>query len=547
MSERIELITSIIEVLPNIKISQDFNESYGDVGGKIQVQLTNVVLEFDIEIKPPYPLQFHETESIRFINPKLLEYNHVNGDGSICIHTHHSPNLEEKLRWDFESLKDWVRNYYILKNKDSHYEHIIVNEYQGDILSTYLFTEINHNFIKNTFGNFIYTLQAEGQVGKRKRLTFLIKGLYLGNSFNQCNWSKYYIEPQQTDLIGLYVYIENPPVKHRRFIVESWTELETFVSQKFLKFLYNLNKSGYFKKKELKQFPLLIGYKISSGEIHWQCAIIDTNNFPNETVKLDKDWGGAFKDMPIKWSSTKNISYKYFFGRGKLTDKITDKKILIVGIGAVGSIVANTLTRGGCRFLSLVDYDVKEPENICRSEYDFSSGINDKVFDLGLKLVSISPFIEIIPDAFMMDALKYFVNNSKLQNNVIKRIEEFDIIIDCTADDDVTFILDTLDLKSELISLSITNNANELLCSVKPNLYEWLKNRDSFIKKNDEPLYAPTGCWSPTFKASYNDINVLVQFALKHINFTIESGKQLRHFYLSTELEKGFNIKLNQF
>jgi hypothetical protein len=38
-----------------------------------------------------------------------------------------------------------------------------------------------------------------------------------------------------------------------------------------------------------------------------------------------------------------------------------------------------------------------------------------------------------------------------------------------------------------------------------------------------------------------------VQFAMKHINVSLEQGKMLRHFYLSTELEEDLKIKLHQF
>lgn len=85
MSDRANLITSIVETISNIKIIRHFTDVYGNVLGRVQVQQSEVVLEFDVEIKPPYPLQFHETETIRFINPELIEYNHVNRDGSICI------------------------------------------------------------------------------------------------------------------------------------------------------------------------------------------------------------------------------------------------------------------------------------------------------------------------------------------------------------------------------------------------------------------------------------------------------------------------------
>ena len=55
------------------------------------------------------------------------------------------------------------------------------------------------------------------------------------------------------------------------------------------------------------------------------------------------------------------------------------------------------------------------------------------------------------------------------------------------------------------------------------------------LKKNDvEDLYNPIGCWSPTFKASYNDISTLVQFALKHINIMV-SNKKLNSFVINQD------------
>ena len=42
----------------------------------------------------------------------------------------------------------------------------------------------------------------------------------------------------------------------------------------------------------------------------------------------------------------------------------------------------------------MLKFDVKEPENICRSEYSFITGINDKTIDLLNDLFSVSPFLE---------------------------------------------------------------------------------------------------------------------------------------------------------
>jgi ferritin-like protein len=111
----------------------------------------------------------------------------------------------------------------------------------------------------------------------------------------------------------------------------------------------------------------------------------------------------------------------------------------------------------------------------------------------------------------------------------------------------MAYILDKLTIKAEVINLSITNHSNELVCAVKPNMYTWLIDIFKRLPQDLTDLYNPTGCWSPTFKASYTDIAVLVQYAIKHINLCFEQNKPLRNFHLSTESSDGFTIKLNQY
>ena len=62
-----------------------------------------------------------------------------------------------------------------------------------------------------------------------------------------------------------------------------------------------------------------------------------------------------------------------------------------------------------------------------------------------------------------------------------------------------------------------------------------------------DDLHNPTGCWNPTFKASYNDINTLVQFAIKHINLRFEKDKALRNFVIESDDKDCLTIKLKEF
>lgn len=133
-------------------------------------------------------------------------------------------------------------------------------------------------------------------------------------------------------------------------------------------------------------------------------------------------------------------------------------------------------------------------------------------------------------------------------NDLQRRLLHYDIIIDCSTDNDLLYILSKLEL-NRYLTLSITNNAKELVCSVEPNSYKWVTNQYENVLENElEDVHNPTGCWSPTFKASYNDINTLVQFAIKHINLKMsDESKSLRNFVLKTNDEDIFSIKLDEF
>ena len=120
-------------------------------------------------------------------------------------------------------------------------------------------------------------------------------------------------------------------------------------------------------------------------------------------------------------------------------------------------------------------------------------------------------------------------------DNIRAELSNYDYIFDCSTDDDLMHILDKIDITSIIINLSITNHAQSLVCGVSPDTYKFVRHQFDNILENDvEDLYNPLGCWSPTFKASYNDISTLIHFALKHINIMV-SNKQLNSFVINQD------------
>ena len=544
MTNRLNKIVESISHLEDVVITKDFVLDGLSVKGDIKIKVEQVELDFSVVIYQQYPYQLHDTESITFINNKLIEYNHVNSDGSICVHTHQSQELKTKIEFDFYALKCWIKKYYINKDEDVHYEHIVIPSKPLDGYNYYfLFTEVGYMFKPGQFGLINYFPLSEGFDKSDKAYTNLIVSFNIDSRTVTCNWNERYSNKKGS--LGCFLFLSDPPVHHKRFAVENWKDLEPLVSQPFMDFLYTLDKRTFSKDKP-KIIPLLIGYKIPSSQYHWQVIIIQTDNFPNYGVKSDthKDrYFGKFYDQKIIWGQTKNISYKYFFGRGALNKRLTESKILIIGVGAIGSMIATTLVRGGCLNIDVCDYDIKEPDNICRSEYWFLTGLNNKIEEIANVLTAISPFVNVKINDKIIDFTKISIQDSYWIKTLEDYFNKYNIIFDCTTDNELANIFDKLDTNADIFNISLTNHAKNLVCIVKPNIYNWLCEVFRILEDDKADLYNPTGCWSPTFKASYNDISTLVQLAIKKINYDYGKEKPLRSFYLTVCENDSINIK----
>ena len=75
-----------------------------------------------------------------------------------------------------------------------------------------------------------------------------------------------------------------------------------------------------------------------------------------------------------------------------------DKKVLLIGVGGVGSHVAAALCRAGIGQLEIVDFDVVDESNLGRQYYD----VND---------------VGVVKVEAMMFLLFFFFNQSKLYSH----------------------------------------------------------------------------------------------------------------------------------
>jgi len=146
-------------------------------------------------------------------------------------------------------------------------------------------------------------------------------------------------------------------------------------------------------------------------------------NNPNETFKLTSD---HLEYLDILRSNPET----YLFARNKGVysqeeqDKLKKATVAIIGLGCVGGLVAQTLTRIGVPKLILVDFDVFDLKNINRQPYaafDTVGRLKTQVTEHELK--RINPLARPIPYPKGLDA-----------TNAEEIIKQADVVVQCVDD-----------------------------------------------------------------------------------------------------------------
>lgn len=131
-------------------------------------------------------------------------------------------------------------------------------------------------------------------------------------------------------------------------------------------------------------------------------------------------------------------------GEEKLKE-IEEKRVLLIGVGGVGSYALEALVRNGFRHITIVDFDKIELSNLNRQLITASTNIgNYKVFEAEKRALLINPNIKI-------NAINKILNKENIKSILD---DDFDYIIDACDSLDVKFALmeNSLHYKYKLIS-----------------------------------------------------------------------------------------------
>ena len=545
-------IKELIADVDGVGLVDEFSiDKAGSMTGRIIVDISQDGdgLEWVVIISPTYPFKAMGIEPIQFLNKSLIDYPHIMEGGNLCMHPADYENAESQFVNDLEQLKEWVDRYYVKGEKDAHYEHLVVNHYPiRERYYTFCFSENEEDFEEGDYGEVRYSYLATGQKNDCPVTNCVVQKFvsvkHVKKKDLPCMISSFYQKLQSLD--GVYCLLNDVPSMHNKFIVGDYDSIKGLFTQSQKNYIHSFVVSH---KGKYECFPLFCGYRIPGGGVHWQAMMLFMDNLPIEPVRIgtgkNRFWFTEFAQGQISWAETEDISYRYFFGRGAMPAELANKKVLIMGLGAIGSIVAETLTRCGAKHLTLCDIDNKEPGNVCRSAYSFFTGVTEKTLDLERLLTQISPHVDCAALKSVFDAVvKKYAAAHEDKTALSQLFDEFDVIFDCTTDNQLMRVIDATGTKAQVVNLSITNHAQDLICAFSPNVTETVLTIYSLLKRDTETdIYNPTGCWNPTFMASYNDIESKVQFAMKHIIRMLSREMPISNFYIT---EDELNISINR-
>lgn len=478
--------------------------------GIFEVVTTKETLRFTIFLSSNFPRQ-----GCVFFCEEVIGLKHVMQDGSICLKASPAVCLEDRLLLELEKLKIWIDKYYIGDYQDTHYEYL---SYLIVCPLTVIFEEsVDKPPVERDYGSFTY--RDLHDLGNADTTVQSVIALNLGN--RKCRWSSFYQQPSQQDYAGLWLMLDQQPVLNGRKTIVYWEDLIVLLNPQQRRAL----------KNALQEYPDLsmlngsilvaVGYHIpgdAGKEVHWDVIVTD----------------GDFS-KPIIWANSSNASYNRVFGRGAFDSAISEAKILIIGTGAIGSSLYTSLVRGGCRNISISDGDQIEPGNICRGDFSFVETKSSKVYALQNEGRKISPFVDVTIYSKIEPLLSVDNEYPELKSWLCG----FQFIFDCSTDKYLSVMIDEMQLPGTVLNLAISYGAKEMTVVTGMGNIHLLKSSlyDRISPMKRPPFFVATGCWSPTFEASWSEINIMLHYVLTEINHQVKNQVEIRSFYVQRTLD----------
>lgn len=286
------------------------------------------------------------------------------------------------------------------------------------------------------------------------------------------------------------------------------------------------------------QCLLLLGYRIPNrvgetpAEVHWDTILLPRlratagtppSGFrPNMRGWWQRDrWTVFADDRELHYLETENWDRERLQARGRLPSPLRQARIAILGVGALGALLAEMLVRAGAESISLFDSETVVAGNVCRHVVTLLDVGTGKVHAVAKRLVQISPFVNVTEVGGQL---------AGNEQAVVATLEPYDVIVDCTASDDAMTVLAQgwWPTPRTFASFSMGFGGQRLFSfgvtghqfphdKFRTELAPWLRD-EAIMWAGTEEVLEGAGCWSPLFPARYDDVVIAAAVSVKELD-----------------------------
>lgn len=348
-------------------------------------------------------------------------------------------------------------------------------------------------------------------------------------------WGSAVRDAGKEPICGIWVRLDTAPTLPPWQAPSTWGELRAVARVQgiaiddFLKTVVGGLRDG-------RPHVALIGFPIPAmqGErpsrMHWQAMILPALSYgtqrpngyrPNEVGYWERDRRFVLREEErLEWAISENWHAEQLTSRGSLPQGMTQKRVLILGVGALGSAVAELLVRAGQYRVTLMDADTTGMGNLVRHTLVMQDVGWPKAEVVAARLNALSPHAEVVAVA------EHFPPR---ETPASERIQDADVVVDCTSSDAALHDLAEFPWGGAKIfaSFSFGINARRLYCftargerfphaAFEALVSPWLlKERTEFagLEFPQEGI----GCWHPVFPARADDIWLWASVAVKQL------------------------------
>ena len=364
------------------------------------------------------------------------------------------PQNEDKLRWNILRLLQWIKqaNEGTLVCDSDYFE--LPQLHHGSNF-TFIFNEDEISFLEWESAE-----ERSGIVTCRGKCTEQIFTDVFSASKNAIckkeSWGEYVFEAE-SNIIGIWILLDKIPVINRWQAPNTYGELSLAFDNMGLDFKNELTPL-LNRIRDGKQHPLFLGFPVPEKfnqepvSYHWWTCVLPVLSYGQQYEKGFRcnNTGYIFRDFKrllnkqakIDWACSENWNNNQIMRRGQLSRQIISKKYIIIGAGSIGSAVAEQLIRSGVYNISIMDYDILKAGNLTRHTLTLESVGKSKATVLAdhLRKINCHVYAKAI--------------NDELSDKNMGILNDYDVILDCTGDDDVFKSLSYI--KSDKIVCSVS-------------------------------------------------------------------------------------------